>query len=132
AVYYTSDNTGWKSIGGTGAGAPQWAGLIAVVDGGRASQGLAPLDGARELLPKLYGMPWAFHDISPGQSVVQDSQGFNVSTTSAKAGYDLVTGLGTPRADVLFNNLALPVPAVAGRRHALDHRRPGQLAQRHG
>jgi hypothetical protein len=80
-----------------------------VIDAGRAAQGLAPLDGAKELLPKLYGLPSAFKDITDGFSVAaRDKTGKVISMTPAKPGYDLVTGLGTPRADVLFNNLAYP------------------------
>ena len=38
---------GWISVGGTSAGAPQWAALMAVVDQGRALAGKAPLANAQ-------------------------------------------------------------------------------------
>lgn len=42
-------NTGWAQggIGGTSAGAPQWAALIAVADQARALKGMSILDGAQ-------------------------------------------------------------------------------------
>src|SRR5205085_2919100 len=35
--------TGWYSFAGTSAGAPQWAGLIALADQGRAAKGLGSI-----------------------------------------------------------------------------------------
>ncbi|MGA2796904.1 MAG: S53 family peptidase [Thermoguttaceae bacterium] len=43
AVYDTYGYRGWYVIGGTSAGAPQWAGLIAIVNQVRAGNGLASL-----------------------------------------------------------------------------------------
>jgi hypothetical protein len=87
-VYDTYQESGWRVIGGTSAGAPQWAALIAIADQGRATLGLGSLDGASQSLPLLYQMPSTnFRDITTG------SNGYN-----AGPGYDLVTGLGSPRA----------------------------------
>ena len=45
AVYdstpYNGTSYGWMQIGGTSAGAPQWAALVAIADQGRAAAGLA-------------------------------------------------------------------------------------------
>ena len=38
-------------VGGTSAGAPQWAALVAIADQGRASAGQGSLDGATQTLP---------------------------------------------------------------------------------
>ena len=87
----------WIQIGGTSVASPCWAGLIAIGDQLRVSVGLTPLDGPTQTLPLLYSMPAAdFHDITTGNN------GF-----AAGAGYDLVTGIGSPVADNL-------VPALAG------------------
>ena len=86
---------GWQDVGGTSAGAPQWAGLIAEVNQGRALVGLNPLDGASQTLPGIYQFSSAFHDITSG------SNGY-----SATPGYNLATGLGTPIAYVLAGDLA--------------------------
>jgi hypothetical protein len=93
-VYSTSSN-GWFVEGGTSAGAPQWAGLIALADQGRALIGLGPLDGASQTIPSVYRFSSDFRDVTSGFN------GF-----SATRGYDLATGLGTPIAVKLVGDLA--------------------------
>ena len=57
--------------------------------------GFGSLDGFSQALPQLYQLPnSAFHDITTG------SNGF-----AAGPGYDLVTGRGTPRVDLVLNGL---------------------------
>ena len=48
---------GWQIAGGTSAGAPQWAGLFAIADQGRALAGKHSLDGAGQSLPILNSLP---------------------------------------------------------------------------
>jgi subtilase family serine protease len=101
---YDSYNNGtaspWSQFGGTSDAAPQWAGLIAIVDQGRIGAGLNALDGPSQTLPKLYGMPAAdFHDITSGTSTGSPHY-------SAGPGYDLVTGRGTPVANKIVSDLA--------------------------
>ena len=82
--------SGWFQVGGTSLAAPAWAGLIAIVDQGLATGGKSSLTTA-QVLTDLYSLPGSdFNDITTG---------FN--GYSATAGYDLVTGLGTPRANLL-------------------------------
>ena len=98
-VYDSFDNSRspWQAVGGTSAGAPQWAALIAIANQGRALQGLGTLDGASQTLPMLYSVSGsAFHDVTSGGNV-----GY-----SAGPGYDLVTGLGSPHADRVAAALA--------------------------
>jgi subtilase family serine protease len=86
---------GWDVIGGTSAGTPQWAALLAIANQGRAASGLRPL-GA--VAADLYQLPIAdFHDVTAG------CNGF-----SAGPGYDLVTGRGTPYANRIVLALASP------------------------
>ena len=95
--YEPSGEAGWATIGGTSLAAPCWAGLIAIVDQGRALAGEASLDGATETLPALYSLPASdFHDVTRGSN-----GGFHAGT-----GYDEVTGLGTPMANQLVADLA--------------------------
>ena len=47
---------GWQEVGGTSAGAPQWAALVAIADQGRAISGLSTLDGVSQTLPALYSV----------------------------------------------------------------------------
>jgi subtilase family serine protease len=106
---YDSQAGGWQVIGGTSAAAPQWAGLIAEVNQGRALAGLRPLDGATQTLPGIYAFSSAFRDIASG------SNGY-----AATRGYDLVTGLGTPIASVLAGDLAFRIPGNYLAVNALD------------
>jgi hypothetical protein len=102
AVYQSYGNpvgAPWVQYGGTSAAAPQWAGLIAVADQGRAQAGLGPLYGASQTLPALYQLTAAdFHDIQSGYSTGNP-------TYWAGPGYDLVTGRGTPVVYLVVNGL---------------------------
>jgi subtilase family serine protease len=91
---------GWFKVGGTSAGAPQWAALFAIADQARAQAGDAPIDAfsAQEAQTILYQNPSVFHDITSGKSTGRPNY-------SAGAGYDLVTGLGTPLADKVVTAL---------------------------
>jgi hypothetical protein len=83
--------------GGTSLATPMWAALIAIVDQGRVLNGLRTLDGATQLLPKLYSLPYTdFNDITSGSN----------SINSAGPGYDLVTGLGSPNVVPLVQDLS--------------------------
>jgi subtilase family serine protease len=85
--------TGWEVVGGTSAGAPQWAALVALADQERAAHGKAALGRAQD---SLYSLSSAdFHDITAG------GNGY-----AAQTGYDLVTGRGTPVANLLIPDLA--------------------------
>ncbi len=87
----------WNQIGGTSLATPLWAGLIAVADQGRVAAGGSTLDGPSQTLPALYNLPYQdFNDILAG-----DNEGFG-----ATPGYDEVTGLGSPRANLLVPDLA--------------------------
>jgi hypothetical protein len=82
SIPYAGQN-GWFEVGGTSAGAPQWAALIAIADQGRALHSQGTLSNAQST---LYALPSSdFHDITAG------SNGF-----AATAGYDPVTGRGSP------------------------------------
>jgi hypothetical protein len=100
SVYDSYDDTGagpWNNIAGTSLGAPAWAALIAIANQGRVAEGGSTLDGPSQTLPALYTLPASdFHDITSGSN-----GGF-----LAGPGYDEVTGLGTPRADLLVPDLA--------------------------
>jgi subtilase family serine protease len=62
-------SVGWQEARGTSVGAPQWAGLIAIADQGRADIGKHSLDTATQTLPALASLPNAdFHAI-PGSEV---------------------------------------------------------------
>jgi hypothetical protein len=84
--------TGWFQIGGTSAGAPQWAALYAIADQGRALTNQSSLSGGPAT---IYNLPSSdFHDVTSG------SNGY-----TAAAGYDLVTGRGSPIANAVVRDL---------------------------
>ncbi len=88
----TGGRGGWMEIGGTSAGAPQWAALFAIADQGRALKGEAPLASGQSAIYALSSSD--FHDVTTG------TNGF-----SATAGYDLATGRGSPIANLVVNAL---------------------------
>jgi hypothetical protein len=117
---------GWQEVGGTSAGAPQWAALIAIADQGRAKNGLTTLT-TTQTLDELYGVyanstSYAadFSDITSGSSLISQGggggfggpfggrggRGRTTVEVSATAGYDTLTGLGTPKATGLVGTLA--------------------------
>ena len=98
-----SDLGPWSNtIGnGTSLATPCWAGLIAIADQGRVAEGGTTLDGPSQTLPALYSLPSSdFHDITIGYN------GYPPNGYSAGPGYDLVTGRGTPVANLLVPDLA--------------------------
>ncbi|HTV47789.1 MAG TPA: S53 family peptidase [Phycisphaerae bacterium] len=89
---YIPGGTSWYEVGGTSAGAPQWAALVVIADQGRQLAGKTSLNGATQLLPALFSAPNSdFHDITTG------TNGYK-----AGPGFDLATGLGTPIANQLI------------------------------
>ena len=86
--------SGWFEVGGTSASAPSWAGLVAITDQGLAAAGKSTLS-SNQLLTQLYSLPSSdYHDVTKG------SNGYSAST-----GYDLVTGLGSPKANLVVAGL---------------------------
>jgi subtilase family serine protease len=104
AVYSSFAFGGWLAggIGGTSAGAPQWAGLLAIADQGRALLGKGSLANAQAI---MYSLPRSdFHDITVGNNDYI-GMGLGVTGNAAKPGYDLASGLGTPIANLVVRDL---------------------------
>ncbi len=96
----------WNSstyfIGGTSAAAPTWASLIALIDSTCSGHRLGFIN------PALYQLSSAdFYDVTTGNN---DGDGANGGLYAAHSGYDLATGLGTPRGAALGADLC---PGVA-------------------
>lgn len=109
----------WVSAGGTSLSTPQWAGLVAVANALRAQTAKAALGAPHNALyaqiaqvPGSYAA--AFTDIASGGNG-------SCTTCSAKPGYDVPTGLGSPNATALLSALGgvagaaptLPPPSSA-------------------
>jgi subtilase family serine protease len=85
----------WQVFGGTSLSAQLFGGLIAIINQGRALAGKASLDGRSQTLPDLYAVAaTGFLDVTSG------SNGYH-----AARGYDLTSGLGTPKGAVLENEI---------------------------
>ncbi len=83
--------SGWFQVGGTSAATPAWAGLVAIADQGLATAG-KPILSNTQVQTDLYDLPSSdFNDIATG---------FN--GYYATSGYNLVTGLGSPQANLLI------------------------------
>ncbi len=99
--------TGWFKVGGTSAGAPQWAGLAAIVNSLRVAAKKkvmgATTTSAMNNLIYLLGATATYasnyHDVSSG------TNGTCGTLCTAVTKYDYVTGLGTPLASTLINTL---------------------------
>ncbi len=99
SVYDSYGQGGWLIVGGTSAGAPQWAALIAVAK----SSATQPVLSVNSLLYTLAKQNYngLFHDITSGTN---GSCGYYCT---ARVGYDYVTGIGSPMGSTL-------IPAIAG------------------
>ncbi|WP_168218900.1 IPT/TIG domain-containing protein [Limnoglobus roseus] len=104
----------WISLGGTSLSAPLMAGLIADANNGRLAQSRDTLRD-REAMTDLYALDGLSRVGQLGavgfNDVTQGNNGF-----PAGPGYDLVTGLGTPKASAVAANLAqacLPPALIA-------------------
>ncbi len=141
----------WQVVGGTSLGARSWAGIIAIVDQGRALAGQASLSGATQTLPSLYDLPADFNSVTASQSGGEWrhfpwggfggwSDDFGIpsgTTTMAGSTANTQTGLGTPIGTVLVDNLEASTTdrardhfesdAHAAPRPRRPHRRPAQL-----
>jgi subtilase family serine protease len=99
--------SGLGEEGGTSLATPMWAGLIALGDQARGSAGSLSSTGVLDSLYGAYNSPsysTYFHDITSG---------YNGNGQFAGLGYDLVTGIGTPKAQAIFNLLGAAAPAAA-------------------
>jgi subtilase family serine protease len=101
---------GWQVLGGTSGAAPVWAALLALADSSPACAGKS-IGYANPALYRAASSAYGrdFHD------VMQGNNDFGVITQgfSAKRGYDLATGLGTPDATPLVTSLCADTIALS-------------------
>jgi subtilase family serine protease len=81
-------------IGGTSGAAPLWAAITALADSGLSCAGNG---NAGFLNPALYAHAGHERDVTTGSNFLPDS-GYTGGLYSAGTGYDLTTGLGSPNA----------------------------------
>jgi len=93
---------GWSQVGGTSVSTQIWAGIIAVADQVRVNAVREPTLGTAAALNDLYNSSGAFNDVTFGNN------GFN-----ATPGFDLATGLGSPRQAYAVLSLLWPGTSAA-------------------
>jgi subtilase family serine protease len=94
---------GWQGIGGTSAGAPLWAALIALADASRSCRGTS-IGFANPGLYRAAGSAYVddFNDVISGND---DFTGTSGGRFGAAPGYDMASGLGSPNAAPLAASL---------------------------
>lgn len=102
---------------GTSGSAPLWAGFLALVNQQAVAQGRGPLGSPNSLLYQLAKTPTtytqAFHDIADNSdNGLTDTSGVQCDPLVFKAvsGYDLATGLGSPKGQALIDGLVGALP----------------------
>ena len=91
-------NIGWWQVGGTSAGAPQWAGISAIANSQNAKLASASFGTSIALYGAASGNPYLtnYHDVTSG------SNGICGLLCNAGPGYDEVTGVGSPQPNNLI------------------------------
>jgi subtilase family serine protease len=105
-VSFTTDENGYHVICGTSESTPEFSSVVAI--GAQvAGHGLGLLN------PTLYDLSHqrakGLVDVTRGDNTVtftQDGQTYTIPGDAAGRGYDLPTGVGTPNAKALVNELA--------------------------
>jgi subtilase family serine protease len=104
------DNQQFYLFGGTSAGSPQWAALVAIADQ-KAGKRLGFINTAlylNSVSSSKYGT--LFHDVTSGNNSIDeyDNDGNLIASVkgfNAGKGWDATTGLGSPKADALVSFL---------------------------
>lgn len=107
---YDSSSGGWIVVGGTSAGAAQWAGIIAIANAQRAAVGKPALSsgtgsGAGLYIAALQGRSAASIDGAGFTAIPRGSDSPCGYDCDATYGFNDFTGLGVPNAPALFASL---------------------------
>lgn len=106
ALYW---NGTWNLVGGTSLATPVVAGLLTRVNHARRLAGFHPLGYVTPVLYELQALKLGlFRDITTGNNTC-----FSVAGYEAQVGFDQVTGLGAPIAQMWFDQLAWGAPKPA-------------------
>ena len=96
---FLGSGSGFYIFGGTSAGSPQWASIVAIADQARANAEEGELGYLNPLIYQIAGS--GFHDITVGNNQLAGTPfGY-----SAGSGYDIASGWGTPNVGNLVSSL---------------------------
>jgi len=102
--YCVNGNPCQGGVGGTSLSAPRWAGFLALINEQAANNGQSSIGFLNTIVYSL-GLSSSYsgdmHDITTGNNNASGKGGYN-----AVAGYDLVTGWGSPNGQAFINRLA--------------------------
>ena len=107
--YNLDPSNPFEIVGGTSLSAPAWAGLLALVNQGRAAASESTLNSSTptQTQQALYSLPQSDYNV-----IASGNNGYD-----AGSGYNLVTGLGTPVANLLVSDFVAyqgPATSYAG------------------
>jgi subtilase family serine protease len=91
---YDSGDGGWVQVGGTSMGSPQWAALFAIANSMRVANGKKTLTRPQQYL--YAAAEGDYYDITSG------TNGKCGALCTAGPGYDYLTGVGSPQANLLI------------------------------
>ncbi len=117
----TTGSGQWEVVGGTSAGAPAWAGIIAIANQGRALAGLTSLTGSTQTLPDLYAIAAAGFNKVPATSGGGSNMAINTPAYNTQAG--LGSPMGVALVDALVGSTTTsptPTPESDAQPHATD------------
>ena len=100
--FYCANGSCQGGIGGTSLAAPRWAGFLALANQQANGNPIGFLNPTLYAIGQQANYGLLFHDITSGN----DFNSGSPDLFSAVAGYDLVTGWGTPQGQALINALA--------------------------
>jgi len=89
---------GVQSVGGTSCAAPEWAGVVSVLNIAAMAKSGAPLGFLNQLLYSMQAaQPDTFHDITIGNNIcTEDGCAASCKGFTCAVGWDPVSGLGSP------------------------------------
>jgi subtilase family serine protease len=96
-IYDSAESGGWVQVGGTSMGAPEWAALFAIANSLRAADSKTNLTQPQQYL--YADAETDYHDITSGKN------GTCGALCTAGPGYDFITGVGSPQANLLITAL---------------------------
>ncbi|WP_431679699.1 S53 family peptidase [Kitasatospora sp. KL5] len=96
--------------GGTSAAAPLWAAIIATANASKECAANGPVGFLNPALYKLAGNSAVFTDVTSGSNALA-AAGYYGGNYSAGYGYDLTTGLGSPKGRGIIQALCQQLPS---------------------